>query len=302
MATFRVRSMTHDDSRWMWDKAIELGWEISYGDPEAYWAADESGYFVGELDGKIISCVGCLKYTDAFAYVGIYIVDELYRGKGYGLKTFNVVMQSLPGVCVGIMNFPEHEAMYQKSGFKQRWRLHCKSFNITEVASIVCAPPKDFIIQSVTSAISSAQAINEYDSKCFFNARPQFIKESVFSTKEESRGAFVALDKTDGKIVGLIVVRQPISDKVSSYQVGPFYADSIEIASCLLKHTCDFLINRGLARQDVCVTYPESNPHAEVLADKFKAALVYTIMFMSTTDPPSYAVELVYSISSPATG
>ena len=132
----------------MWDKAIGRGREISVGDPVAFWAIDETGYFVGELDGKIISCVGCLKYSDEFAFVMMYMVDEEYRGKGYGLKTFNVAIQSLPSGCnIGLVSPPDLEAMYKKSGFKVHWRLHMKTFNITQLASIECPPPNDFIIQ-----------------------------------------------------------------------------------------------------------------------------------------------------------
>ena len=310
MATFRVRRMTHEDTKWMWDTAIELGWEIAYGDPEASWAIDETGFFVGELDGKIISSAACLKYSDTFVLGAMYMVDKEYKGKGYGLKTYHVAVQSIPsGCCMGFTTWPDLEAMYQRSGFKVHWRLHYKTFNIAQLASIECPPPNDFIIQPISSNMFTllGEPITEYDSKCFFTARPQFIKERIFSTKEvgEKWDQFVVLDKNSGKVIGLIVVRQPISDKVSSYQVGPFYADSIEIAICLLKHACSHLINKGLARQQLSILYPETNVNACALTDKFKATIeppAYTMIYMFNGIPPPYSVERVYSISSPGIG
>ena len=307
MTTFRVRSMTQDEAWWMWDRAIDLGREITYGDPESFWAIDETGYFVGELDGKIISCIACLKYSDTLAQITMYMVDEEYRGKGYGLKTFNAAMQSIPSGCnVGLMASPDHEAMYQRSGFKQYWRVRYMTFNISKVASIECTQPNNVIIHPISSNTSTvlAEAITDYDSKCFFTARPKFIKERLFSANEATRGSyFVALDQTNGAVVGLIVVKQPISDKVSSYQVGPFYADSIEIATYLLHYACTYLISKGLARQNISLFYPENNPNASVLADKFKAIHATTIILcMFTSVPPSYLVECVYGISAPATG
>ena len=301
-----TKSMTQDEAWWMWDRAIKLGWEITYGDPEAFWAVGETGYFVGELNGTIISCVGLLKYSDSFAYVSMYIVDEEYRGKGYGLKTFNAAMQSIPSGCnVGLTAPPDHEAIYQRSGFKQYWRVLEKLFNISELASIECTQPNNVIIHPITSNTSTVivQAITDYDSKCFFTTRSKYVKERIFSANETKRGShFVALDKTNGTVVGLIVVKQPISDKVSSYQVGPFYADNVEIASCLLHHACSYLIKKGLVRQEVCIFHPENNPNAIILSDTFKAMLDDTILFMFTSVPPSYSVECVYGISSPSTG
>ena len=309
MATFRVRSMTKVDAQWMWDKAVELGWELAYGDPEALWAVDETGYFVGELDGEIISCVGCLKYSNTFAFVAMYMVDEQYRGQGYGLKTFNVAIRSIPRGCnIGLVTFPDLEAMYQKSGFKVHWKLYYTTFRIAQLASIECPPRNDFNIKSISSNMFTVlgDPITKYDCKCFFTARPQLIKEAIFSTKKEKqRDQFVVLDKNSGEVTGLIVVRQLISDEVLSYQVGPFYADSIEIATCLLNHTCNFLINKGLAKQQISITYPECNMNASALADKLKATIeqpVSTMVYMFTGIPPPYSVEHVYSISSPGIG
>ncbi len=235
----------------------------------------------------------------------MYIVDEEYRGKGYGLKTFNAAMQSIPSGCnVGLMASPDHEAMYQRSGFKQYWRVRYMTFNISKVASIECTQPNNVIIHPISSNTSTvlAEAISDYDSKCFGTARPKFIKKIIFSANETNGGCcFFALDQTNGAVVGLTVVRQPISDKVSSYQVGPFYADNIEIATYLLHYACTYLISKGLARQDISLFYPENNQNASELADKFKAILVYTMLFMSASVPPSYPDERVYGIASPGT-
>ena len=305
MATFHVRCMTHEDTKWMWDTAIQLGWEISYGEPEAFWAMDETGFFVGELDGKIISCVGCLKYNDTLAHVTMYIVDEQHRGKGYGLKTFNAAIQSLPSGCnVGLVTFDDRkfETMYQKSGFKVHWRLHYKTFNIAQLASIECPHPNDFIIQSISSGNMSTvlgEAITEYDRKHFHTARPRFVKQWILSLNDDvTKGTRFIARKGDGEIIGLIVIKQPISNKVFDYQVGPFYADSIEIAICLLKHACSHLTNKGLARQECGIIYPENNANGAVLADKLKATLKYNIIRMFIAAPPAFhSVDCVYSIS-----
>ncbi len=106
-------------------------------------------------------------------------------------------------------------------------------------------------------------------------------------------------ENSNGAVVGLIVVKQPISDKVSSYQVGPLYADNIEIASYLLHYVCTSFISKGLlARQEISLVYPEqNNRNAAVLVDKLGGTHASDFIRMFTAKPPEYSIEHVYSVS-----
>ncbi len=57
MATFLVRSMTKDDCQWMWDRAIELGWEISYVNMIDL----KFSFFFSEVSFCCLADGGCLK-------------------------------------------------------------------------------------------------------------------------------------------------------------------------------------------------------------------------------------------------
>ena len=68
------------------ERAAAEGWRPGALDHVSYFEADPTGFFVGELNGKPISCISALKYSSNFAFVGNYIVDKQYRGREYGLQ------------------------------------------------------------------------------------------------------------------------------------------------------------------------------------------------------------------------
>ncbi len=106
---------------------VEEHWSPSMDDPELLYNTDKTGFFIGWLDGKPISCIGMAKYGDEFAFLGIYIVLKEYRGKGYGLPLFKKAMESVPSSCnIGLDSGPHLEAMYRKWGFVETY-TNCRA-------------------------------------------------------------------------------------------------------------------------------------------------------------------------------
>ena len=301
MEAFTVRLMAYEDTQWMVDKALELGRGLCHEDVKGFWAVDNTGFFVGEVNGEIISCIACLKYTDTFAIISMYMVDKRFRGMGYGLKTFKTAMSSVPTGCnVSLVAMPNMVAEYERCGFIRAWVIKYNTFDILNTARIECSTPKTFTIHPVSQV--SPDVIIKYDSKCFFTSRPEFIMEWVFSQRI-SRAAFAAKSNVgSGEVIGLIVVREPLSPGDPAYRVGPFYANSNEVATCLLKYTCAFLRDKGLSKEKLGIYIPEKNPTAIVLADRLQSTNLCNLVCMFTGSPPSCSFGLVYGISSPVSG
>ena len=76
-------------------KAVKVGWKPGALDHVSFFQADESGFYAGELDGKVISCISVVKYSKDYAFVGKYIVDKAYRGKGYIWANYLQLFSSL---------------------------------------------------------------------------------------------------------------------------------------------------------------------------------------------------------------
>ena len=103
---------------------MKLGWEAGTLDHVNYFAADEKGFYAGELDGKFISCLSVVKYSEEYAFIGQYAVDEPYRGMGYGLATWKFALSSVHFDCnCALDSAKEMVNVYERVGFKPKWAV-----------------------------------------------------------------------------------------------------------------------------------------------------------------------------------
>lgn len=56
---------------------------------------------MGEVNGKFIGSVIIMKYGDDYGFVGMYIVNKEYRGKGYGLVMYMGVLDRVKLRIIG---------------------------------------------------------------------------------------------------------------------------------------------------------------------------------------------------------
>jgi hypothetical protein len=97
-----IQTMTSHDMAtiaipWM----TEVGWNPGLHDAETFLTTDPEGFHVGLLDGEPIAIVSGVRYDDAFAFLGCYIVRADQRGHGYGLAIHEVARQRLEGCVQG---------------------------------------------------------------------------------------------------------------------------------------------------------------------------------------------------------
>ena len=94
--SFAVRQMVSaQEVRFSWKLANDLGWKPGMDDPECFFAADPTGFFVGELDGQMVCCIFAIKYDgDHYACLGDWMVLEQYRGRGYGTRVLEAGFSS----------------------------------------------------------------------------------------------------------------------------------------------------------------------------------------------------------------
>ena len=140
----------------MCERVAAGGWRPGALDHEAFFAADETGFFAGELDGKPISCMSVVKHTKSFAFIGNYIVDKPFRGCGYGLKMWKVAMSSINDDY----NFAgdaviEKVPIYGRIGLTPDWCEQCfylvasqaaSAFNVSQLSQQIQLQPVSKII------------------------------------------------------------------------------------------------------------------------------------------------------------
>ena len=214
------------------EKAQIEGWRPGALDHVSYFAADNTGFFAGELDGEPICCISTVKYTIDFAFVGCYIVDESHRGKGYGLQTSKVALASLSKSCnLAADAVIEKVPVYGREGLKPYWEQQRYEFVASDMSNALADIHTDNIVSPSQQIFSS---LFQYDTAVNTFQRCSFLKGWVFAPNCHCS---VAIDNL-GKVVGYGVVRSTLR-KEDGWKIGPLFADNFAIARRIFKSMCD---------------------------------------------------------------
>ena len=215
-------------------RAAALGRKPGALDHLSYIAADPTGFFVGELDGRVISCISAVKYSNEYAVIGNYIVDKPYQDKGYGLATWKAALSSLAPGCNFVGDTTEHLlSMYENLfAYKHAWKNQRNRIIASQgLLALSDAPAVQYNIRPVSELPFAA--IVDYDTSIHVYARSSFLKQWIYAP---NCYAFAATND-DGAMVGYTVVRT-LRDK-HSWRIGPLFADNSQIAKSLYRTVID---------------------------------------------------------------
>src|SRR5258708_37914782 len=118
MNGFQIRTMPPDEISTAVNWAAAEGWNPGFADGPCFAAADPEGFLIGELDGAPAATVSCVNYGASFAFLGLYIVREDLRGRGYGLRIWNAAIARAGRRVIGLDGVVAPQQNYRKSGFE----------------------------------------------------------------------------------------------------------------------------------------------------------------------------------------
>lgn len=229
------------------DWAAQEGWNPGLCDGDCFFAADRTGFLMGFLDGRPVSSISAVKYSNDFGFIGLYIVEVAQRGRGLGIAIWNEAMVSLRGRIVGLDGVISQQENYRKSGFEFAHR----NIRFTGVASSRNLPCSQIVdLQTMDSDL-----IRSYDLGHFPARRGAFLRAWMRQPGSHALGW-----KEGGVLLGMGCVR-PCRE---GYKVGPLNADSAEIAEALFDALCERLPEGAKIYLDV----PEPNRAALDIATR----------------------------------
>lgn len=275
-AGLTVRRLARGEVGLLRDWANREGWNPGPHDAAAFYDADPNGFFLGELGGEPVACISCVAYDDRFGFLGLYIVHDGYRGRGYGLAVWRAGMAHLGGRTVGLDGVVAQQENYRRSGF------HYAHANVRyRVAGGGAAVPGVVPASHVPFAELAA-----YDRAHFPAPRPAFLRQWVALP-----GAHALALLRGGNLAGYGVVR-PAAEGA---RVGPLFADDPAAADALLRS-----LLATVPGQPVMIDVPDAtaNPHAAALVERFAPAEVFRTARMYTGTPPATRLAGVYGVTS----
>ncbi len=270
-----IRNLKKNEIRIAIELAGNEGWNPGLRDAEAFYDADPSGFFVGELDGQPIACISAVNYNNEYGFIGLYIVKESYRNQGYGIKIWEHASAYLGDITCGLDGVPQQTANYQKSGFdfhykQTRYQAHHIKGSKADVV-------KEFSPAAMTDIIS-------YDEEVFGTARQAFMRSWL--EMDNARAFYV---RQGNEIEGYAVLRECLE----GYKIGPLFANGATTAETLFLACCS-----EVEDAPIFLDVSAANKDATNLATKYNMTPVFETARMYKNGVHQFPVEKVYGVTS----
>jgi len=260
---YRIRRMCREEIGTAVEWAGREGWNPGRFDAGRFFAADPEGFFIGELDGSVISMISLVRYGTAFAFLGFYIVAREYRGFGFGLRIWQEACRAAGTRIIGLDGVMAQQENYRKSGFAFQYS-HIRFRGVAAEAARTATR-----IRMEPLAAIPFNALAAYDAAHFGADRKAFLAGWI--KQPGSRG--VAVRNASGKPAGYGVIRPA----ARGWRIGPLFAETPELADALLRE----LVRELPPETEYFIDMPEANANAETLVRRhrleagFKTARMY---------------------------
>lgn len=232
---FVIRKATSLDDLKLLSQLFEKnGWALGRNELRCAFCTDPSGFFVGELDGKIISYISVMKYNH-FAYWSNLVVEDTYHGKGYARQMLQAAENSVgEDFNIGLTSLQDMVGVYEKKGFTKAWvdrEYVVSASNTVQVLS-----------ESPVAAIKDITGVDlcAYDTNVFGAPRQKYL-EALLTTLPESI-AFAAVN--DKGLLGYAWCEKMLQEE-KGVRIGPLFADDKRIAQGLLQAISKTVISRN---------------------------------------------------------
>ena len=229
-----TRSANKEDLEIVTRLGILEDWHFHPKDLECAYAFDPSGFFVGELNGEVISHINAVKYPGHSAYIGTFIVQKEQRRKGYGKLTWDAAWRSLDHSCtIALDGAPHMIDNYKALGFQSVWNTSAAIIDLDKTINALSniSIPSSVVVKPIRAI--DFETLFKYDTEVFGAPRRKLLQSYI--TLPDSLGWAAVSEK--GDVIGYNIVKQVSSEAgtKNGLVMAPLYADSDDIARMLVK-------------------------------------------------------------------
>lgn len=257
--------------------AAREGWNPGLHDAACFHAADPDGFLVAECEGEAVGCISAVSYAGQFGFIGLYIVQPAWRGRGIGLQLWQAGMARLSGSVVGLDGVPAQQDNYRESGFVLAWNN--VRFAGTARAAAAAVPPQIVPLASVGFAAVCAD-----DRRVFPAPREAFLRRWIGMPDATGLAWMEA-----GRLAGWGLIRRCRE----GHKIGPLLADSTTIAHALYAALCA----RVPAGEAVYLDVPLPNAAAVALAQAQGLHSVFETARMYAGPAPAIELPRIYGVT-----
>ncbi len=232
-----IKPLSDEDIDFVTEIARKEGFAPGVGDLGIYQNTDKQGLWVGWLNDKPIGCIAGVRYNDNYGFLGLFIVLENYRRRGFGLQLWKKALDHLIDLpCVGLEAAPDRISDYAKWGFTissktTRWQWLGDGKLLDE--SFTKNDSNDFSF--VEGSSINSNAVERFDEKRETTPRPHFLS----SWLNHPAGKVIAIIDNEGQCHGFGRIRPCLLQCGDGWRIGPLMADNPNLLKILLKKLID---------------------------------------------------------------
>jgi ribosomal protein S18 acetylase RimI-like enzyme len=257
--------------------AAREGWNPGLADAECFHAADPQGFLIGHVGAAPAAMISAVAYGRDFGFIGFYIVDPKFRGKGLGWRLWQAGLARLAGRAIGLDGVVAEQASYAKSGFT----LVHRNVRYGGTAKSDCRGIRAGIVDAASLPI---EKLIDYDARHFSVERPAFLKCWL---KPERRRALAVMRA--GDIAGLGVIRECRQGR----KIGPLFAEDAATAEQLF-----LALTATAPGAAVFLDVPQTNAAAVALAERHGLTPVFETARMYRGRDPGLPLSRIFGITS----
>jgi N-acetylglutamate synthase-like GNAT family acetyltransferase len=255
--------------------AYKEGWNPGIADGWAFYQQDPKGFFIAEIDSRVVGCISAVKYSADFGFIGFYVVEEEFRNSIAGTQLGLAALNYLQECNIGIDGVLQRVANYERIGFE----LAYKNARFESIGS-------NYLFSSnvVKPECVDIQQIYDYDSQCFPAPRPKFIDAWL---KMPNTHSYCYVE--NGNLKGWGTIRSCRK----GLKIGPLFADNYDIANEIYKALSNYAIDELLY-----LDIPMINNEALKIANKYGMKLVFETARMYSKNSPNINIQKIFGVTS----
>ena len=271
---YKIRQAKLADMKFLIEMSEQEGWMPGIYDAEKFFAADNNGFFIGELNNTPVACISAVKH-EAYGFIGFYVVKKEFRGQGLGIKLWQHALDYLGDINIGLDGVVAQVENYTKFGFKlahSNARYFGKFKPKIDESNIVTADKVNF------------EDLCKYDELHFGSGRKNFLKEWINKEK-----GFSVCYLENEIIRGFATCRETRI----GFRIGPLFAENKDIAENLLLY-----LTSKIADNDFYLDINEDLKSAVELVEKLQMEKICELKRMYTKAQPKAKWDEVFGITS----
>ena len=232
-----IKVLCDEDIDFVTEISRKEGFAPGVGDLGIYQNTDNQGLWVGWLNDYPIGCIAGVRYNENYGFLGLFLVIEKYRGRGFGLQLWKKALDHLNDLpCVGLEAAPERISDYSKWGFNvssktTRWQWLGDGKLLDE--TVATEDFSNFCFVEGSSIPSSA--VEKFDEERETTPRPHFLSDWL----NHPAGKVIAVVDKNGRCHGFGRIRPCLLQNGEGWRIGPLMADSQKLLKILLKKLID---------------------------------------------------------------